>query len=149
MERGDIPSILLYGPPGTGKTTAALAFVRQFLGTFPSPNAIMLNASDDRGIGVIRDTVANFLKTRAFLDKLKIVLLDEADSMTDSAQFALRRMMELYSKTCRFIFLCNHENRIIPALRSRTISLRFGPLKNGEVLSLINKVCKAEDLKLE
>eukprot|EP00477_Mikrocytos_mackini_P000687 GAHX01000737.1.p1 GENE.GAHX01000737.1~~GAHX01000737.1.p1 ORF type:complete len:329 (-),score=61.13 GAHX01000737.1:9-995(-) len=148
-KRGEFPHLLLHGQPGTGKTTCATNVAREVCGRLPSPNVLELNASDDRGINVIRDQVSTFVSTEVNFftknkQKLKIVILDEADSMTKTAQFALRRLIEVYSKKVRFILICNDVFKIIGALKSRCVGLKFKPIPKTEVLKLLKNILSKE-----
>lgn len=109
-----------------------------------------LNASDDRGIDVVREKIKSFCSTQQLMSKgIKLVILDECDHMTNAAQFALRRIVEKYTKTTRFCMICNYVSKIIPALQSRCTRFRFGPLDDASVLSKLNEVAKCEELVLE
>ena len=109
-----------------------------------------LNASDDRGIDVVREKIKSFCSTQQLMSKgLKLVILDECDSMTNAAQFALRRIVEKYTKTTRFCMICNYVSKIIPALQSRCTRFRFGPLDDTSVMTKLNEVATAEKLVLE
>ncbi|GMN45559.1 hypothetical protein TIFTF001_014751 [Ficus carica] len=127
-----LPHLLLYGPPGTGKTSTILAVARKLYGAQYQNMILELNASDDRGIDVVRQQIQDFASTQSFSfgakASVKLILLDEADAMTKDAQFALRRVIEKYTKNTRFALICNHVNKIIPALQSRCTRFRFAPL---------------------
>ena len=120
-----LPHLLLYGPPGTGKTTTILAAARQLNGERWRSMTLELNASDDRGIGVVRDRIKVFASTKQmFAAGFKLIILDEADAMTSSAQFSLRRVIEKYTKNTRFCLICNYVNKIIPALQVKFFTFR-------------------------
>ncbi|KAK6246237.1 hypothetical protein SCA6_009327 [Theobroma cacao] len=127
-----LPHLLLYGPPGTGKTSTILAVARKLYGAHYHNMILELNASDERGIDVVRQQIQDFASTQSFSfgakSSVKLILLDEADAMTKDAQFALRRVIEKYTKNTRFALICNHVNKIIPALQSRCTRFRFAPL---------------------
>ncbi|XP_022957601.1 replication factor C subunit 3-like [Cucurbita moschata] len=145
-----LPHLLLYGPPGTGKTSTILAVARKLYGANYHKMILELNASDDRGIDVVRQQIQNFVSTQSFSfgvkPSVKLVLLDEADAMTKDAQFALRRVIEKYTKGTRFTLICNHVNKIIPALQSRCTRFRFAPLDNFHVTERLRYVIEAERL---
>ncbi|XP_047326966.1 replication factor C subunit 3 [Impatiens glandulifera] len=145
-----LPHLLLYGPPGTGKTSTILAVARKLYGSQMSNMVLELNASDERGIDIVRQQIQDFSSTRSltFGVKLpiKLVLLDEADAMTKDAQFALRRVIEKYTKSTRFALICNHVNKIIPALQSRCTRFRFAPLDAVHVRERLKHVIQAERL---
>ncbi|XP_023550699.1 replication factor C subunit 3-like [Cucurbita pepo subsp. pepo] len=145
-----LPHLLLYGPPGTGKTSTILAVARKLYGTNYHNMILELNASDDRGIDVVRQQIQDFASTQSFSfgakASVKLVLLDEADAMTKDAQFALRRVIEKYTKNTRFALICNHVNKIIPALQSRCTRFRFAPLDNVHVTERLRYVIEAERL---
>lgn len=145
-----LPHLLLYGPPGTGKTSTILALARKLYGSQTHNMVLELNASDDRGIDVVRQQVQDFASTQSisFGAKfpVKLVLLDESDAMTKDAQFALRRVIEKYTKNTRFALICNHVNKIIPALQSRCTRFRFAPLDAVHVTERLKHVISAEGI---
>ncbi|XP_011504561.1 PREDICTED: replication factor C subunit 4 [Ceratosolen solmsi marchali] len=153
----DFPNLLLYGPPGTGKTSTILAAARQLFGTMYKERILELNASDERGIQVIRDKVKSFSQLTAShirsdgksCPPFKIVILDEADNMTGAAQSALRRTMEKESHTTRFCLICNYISRIIQPLTSRCTKFRFKPLGEEKIIQRLEYICNEEDLKAE
>jgi replication factor C subunit 2/4 len=147
-EEGNVPNMILSGPPGTGKTTSVLCLCHELLGAKYKEAVLELNASDDRGIDVVRNKIKMFAQQKVSLPlgRHKVVILDEADSMTASAQQALRRTMELYSKTTRFAFACNMSSKIIEPLQSRCAIVRFSKLSDKEVLDRLVTVCQAESL---
>ncbi|NWX35258.1 RFC5 factor, partial [Notiomystis cincta] len=125
-----LPHLLLYGPPGTGKTSTILACARQLYREREFGSMVLeLNASDDRGIDIVRGPILSFASTRTIFKKgFKLVILDEADAMTQDAQNALRRVIEKFTENTRFCLICNYLSKIIPALQSRCTRFRFGPL---------------------
>jgi len=144
----DIPHLLFAGPPGTGKTTAIIAFAHDFYGEDNyRANCLELNASDERGINVIRINVKNFARTRGLVNApFKIIILDEADHLTNEAQHALRRTMELFARTCRFCLICNYSSRIIPPIQSRCAFFRFLPLRDEDITNRLRYIAKKEDI---
>lgn len=139
-QTGNLPNVILSGPPGTGKTTSMLCLARQMLS---SPEAVLeLNASDDRGIDVVRDRIKMFAKKK--VKGQKLVILDEADSMTNAAQQAMRRTMEIYSNTTRFALACNNSAKIAEPIQSRCAILRYTRLSDKDVLARLERVCAAE-----
>ena len=150
LKAKDIPHLLFAGPPGTGKTAAILAFARDFYGEESyRVNCLELNASDERGIDVIRVNVKNFARTRGLTGvPFKIIILDEADHLTDEAQHALRRTMEVFARTCRFCLICNYSSRVIPPIQSRCALFRFKPLNDEDLSSRLRDVAEREDVKL-
>lgn len=138
--------------PGIGKTTSILCLARQLLGSNPHvfKEAILeLNASDERGIDVVRNRIKGFAQKKVTLPpgRHKLVILDEADSMTPGAQQALRRTMEIYSGTTRFCFACNQSNKIIEALQSRCAILRYSRLTEGQLVQRLLQICQAEEVQ--
>ncbi|KAI1723218.1 ATPase family associated with various cellular activities (AAA) domain-containing protein [Ditylenchus destructor] len=125
---GNVPNLIISGPPGCGKTTSVWALARDMLGAQVKDACLELNASDERGIDVVRERIKQFASRKVTLPpgKHKIVILDEADSMTDGAQQALRRIMEIHSGTTRFAFACNQSDKIIEPLQSRCAIVKYG-----------------------
>ncbi|TNY24028.1 P-loop containing nucleoside triphosphate hydrolase protein [Rhodotorula diobovata] len=153
ISKNRVPHLLFYGPPGTGKTSTILAVARKIYGdpSIMRNNCLELNASDDRGIDVVREQIKNFASTRmqgsAGLG-FKLIILDEADMMTTAAQSALRRVIEQYTKNVRFCIICNYVNKIIPAIQSRCTRFRFAPLPQPEVEKRLNHVIAQEKVNL-
>ncbi len=143
-----LPHCLFAGPAGCGKTTAALAVARGLFGNSWKGNFLELNASDERGIDTIRVKVKDFARTIA-LSGFKIIYLDEADSLTKDAQHALRRTMERYSDTARFILACNYSSRIIPPIQSRTAVFRFSPLKEEDITGFLETIASKEKITID
>ncbi|MGA1793394.1 MAG: replication factor C small subunit [Thermoplasmatota archaeon] len=146
----NIPHFLFTGPAGTGKTTCALALVRELFGEERwRDNFQELNASDERGIQIVRTKIKNFARAAPLGNsQFKVIFLDEADSLTSDAQAALRRTMERYSNTCRFILSCNYSSRIIPPIQSRCSVLRFSPLKEDEIRQYIKRIEAGEEIEV-
>ncbi|KAJ1564569.1 hypothetical protein HK096_007348 [Nowakowskiella sp. JEL0078] len=157
MESKNLPHLLFYGPPGTGKTSTILAVAQELYGPELIKSRVLeLNASDERGIDVIREKVKSFAKTTVSqtvpgypCPPYKIVILDEADSMTTDAQSALRRTMETYSKITRFCLICNYVSRIIDPLMSRCARFRFKPLSDKSISERLEYVSKTEGVICE
>ncbi len=146
----NVPHLLFAGPAGTGKTTCALALARELYGLDFRGSFLELNASDERGIDVVRGKIKDFARTMALQDvPFKLIFLDEADALTQDAQQALRRTMEQFSKTCRFILNANYSSRIIEPIQSRCAVFRFMPLTEAQAVQLAQKVAAAEQVKLE
>lgn len=153
--------MLFYGPPGTGKTSTILALANQLFGPDLAKSRVLeLNASDERGISIVREKIKNFARaavsnpTAAQRAKYpcppyKLIILDEADSMTQDAQSALRRTMETYSRITRFCLICNYVTRIIDPLASRCSKFRFKPLETGNAFVRLQEICKAEGVRYE
>jgi len=150
VEQKNMPHLLFAGPAGVGKTTLALIIGRQLFKDVWRENFLDLNASDERGIDVVRNKVKDFARTRSIGDvPFKIVYLDEADAMTKEAQQALRRTMENYTQTCRFILSCNYSSKIIDPIQSRCAVFRFKPLEKKEILKIIDRIAKNENLRID
>ena len=145
----NIPHLLLTGPAGTGKSTLALVIVKELYGENWRENFLELNASDERGINVVREKVKNFARTKSLGNvPFKIIFLDEADALTPEAQQALRRTMENYSTTCRFILSCNYSSKIIDPIQSRCILFRFKLLEKKDIEQIINMIAEKENLNI-
>lgn len=141
----NMPHLLFVGPPGTGKTTAAHALAHDLYGENYGQYMLELNASDERGIDTIRTKVKEFARSKTPSEiPFKIVLLDEADNMTADAQQALRRLMEMYTATTRFILIANYPSKIIEPIQSRCAVFRFTPLKKEDVVARLKWICGQE-----
>ncbi|KAH8833093.1 P-loop containing nucleoside triphosphate hydrolase protein [Flagelloscypha sp. PMI_526] len=149
IEANRLPHLLFYGPPGTGKTSMIIAVARKLYGADYKKQILELNASDDRGIDVVREQIKQFAETRTLFSKnFKLIILDEADMMTTAAQAALRRVIEQYTRNVRFCIICNYVNKIIPAIQSRCTRFRFSPHPMSEVEKRVAIVVEAENVKL-
>jgi len=147
---GSLPHLLFHGTPGTGKTSLILAIANELYGSSKNLMVMKLDASDDRGINSVREEIKGFAeKVNMFNKGVKLIILDEADSMTFDAQFALRRIIEKYSKTTRFCLICNYENKIIPAIRSRCANFRFSPISIHHIENRLIYICKQENLTFD
>ncbi|PMB73050.1 Replication factor C subunit 2 [Beauveria bassiana] len=160
LQAANLPHMLFYGPPGTGKTSTILALAKQLYGPEMMKSRVLeLNASDERGISIVREKVKNFARMQltnppaGYREKypcppFKIIILDEADSMTQDAQSALRRTMEIYSKITRFCLICNYVTRIIDPLASRCSKFRFKSLDQGSAMKRLEEIAAAESVPL-
>jgi replication factor C small subunit len=145
----NIPHLLFAGPAGTGKSTLALIVVKELYGDNWKENYLELNASDERGINIVREKVKDFARTKSLGEvPFKVIFLDEADALTPEAQQALRRTMENYSSTCRFIMSCNYSSKIIDPIQSRCAIFRFKLLERKDVKKVIEKIAKGEKLEI-
>ncbi|KAJ9160793.1 p-loop containing nucleoside triphosphate hydrolase protein [Coniochaeta hoffmannii] len=163
VDSNRLPHLLLYGPPGTGKTSTILALARRIYGAENVRQMVLeLNASDDRGIDVVREQIKTFASTKQIFSlgantvkaggssiaAYKLIILDEADAMTNTAQMALRRIMEKYTANTRFCIIANYSHKLSPALLSRCTRFRFSPLKERDIRVLVDKVIEEENVKI-
>ncbi|MCG7854835.1 MAG: replication factor C small subunit [Methanoregulaceae archaeon] len=149
VKAGSLPHLLFTGTAGVGKTTAAVALAREFFGEDWHMNFRELNASDERGIDVVRNQIKQFARTSPLGEaSFKILFLDEADALTPDAQAALRRTMESYAQTCRFILSCNYSSKIIDPIQSRCAIYRFRPLDKTAIATEIHRIARSENLTI-
>ncbi|KAH8820675.1 P-loop containing nucleoside triphosphate hydrolase protein [Xylogone sp. PMI_703] len=160
VDTNRLPHLLLYGPPGTGKTSTILALARRIYGAKNMRQMVLeLNASDDRGIDVVREQIKTFASTKQIFNmgpataqssiaSYKLIILDEADAMTSTAQMALRRIMEKYTANTRFCIIANYTHKLSPALLSRCTRFRFSPLKEDDIRVLVDKVIAEEKVNI-
>ncbi|WP_416838360.1 replication factor C small subunit [Haloferax sp. DFSO52] len=148
IERDDLPHLLFAGPAGVGKTTSATAIARAIYGDDWRGNFLELNASDQRGIDVVRDRIKNFARSSFGGHDYRIIFLDEADSLTNDAQSALRRTMEQFSDNTRFILSCNYSSKIIDPIQSRCAVFRFSPLGDDAIANQTRDIAEAEGIEL-
>jgi len=145
----NIPHMLFAGPAGTGKSTLALIVVKELFGVNWRDNYLELNASDERGIDIVRQKVKDFARTKALGNiPFKIIFLDEADALTKEAQQALRRTMENFTSTCRFIMSCNYSSKIIDPIQSRCVIFRFKLLEKKDIEKRVEYIAQKEGLEI-
>ena len=145
----NIPHLMFAGPAGVGKSTLALIIVKQLFKEKWKENYLELNASDERGIDVVRQKVKDFASTKAIEGvPFKVIFLDEADALTREAQQALRRTMENYTNTCRFILSCNYSSKIIDPIQSRCVTFRFKILEKKEIAEIVKRIEKQENIQV-
>ncbi|MCW8965800.1 MAG: replication factor C small subunit [Candidatus Pacearchaeota archaeon] len=145
----NIPHLLFAGPAGTGKSTLALIVVKELFKDTWKENYLELNASDERGINIVREKVKDFARTKSLGNvPFKVIFLDEADALTPEAQQALRRTMENYATTCRFILSCNYSSKIIDPIQSRCAIFRFKLLEKKDIQKIIQRIAENENLTI-
>jgi replication factor C subunit 2/4 len=149
IESGNIPNLLLNGEPGGGKTSAVIALAKEYLGDLFADYCMDLNASDERGIDVVRSKIKIFSQRKSCCNKYKIIILDESDNMTNPAQLALKRIMDQYDDTTRFFFTCNSIENIISSIQSKCKIMYFGRIEQNEIIKRLDQICKLENLKIE
>lgn len=146
----DMPHLMFSGSAGVGKTTAALCISRQILGEYAKDYTLELNASDERGIGMVREKVKKFSRFAGMAEvPFKIIILDEADEMTSDAQTALRRIIEDTAKICRFIFIANNISKIIDPIQSRCATFKFTSIPEEDIIKRLEDIAKKEKVKIE
>jgi replication factor C subunit 3/5 len=162
LNKNSLTHLLFYGTAGTGKTTCAKAIANFLYGNQKAGNILELNASDERGIDIVKEQIKSFCQTLNSFSNFslsntnnsknnffKLVILDEADMMTTDAQSALRRIMEKYTNNVRFILICNQIHKIHPAVQSRCMRFRFRPIQNDKCLNRLKEICNAENIKYD
>ena len=147
VAREELPNLMFSGPAGVGKTTSAVAIAREVYGEDWRDNFLELNASDDRGIDVVRGRIKEFARSSFGGYRYRIIFLDEADSLTSDAQSALRRTMEQFSSNTRFILSCNYSSKIIDPIQSRCAVFRFSPIDDGAIAARIEEIARAEGIE--
>lgn len=149
VKSGNLPHLMFSGPPGVGKTASAISIAKEMFGDTWTNNFTELNASDERGIDVVRTKIKNFARTSPLGEAdFKIIFLDEADALTSDAQSALRRTMEKYTHTCRFILSCNYSSKIIEPIQSRCAVYRFSPISQEAIQQRVAYIAKEEGLEV-
>lgn len=146
VEEKSMPNLMFTGPAGVGKTTTSLALAKSILGEYWRQNFLELNASDARGIDTVRTNIKSFCRLKPVGAPFRIIFLDEVDNMTKDAQHALRREMEMYTKTSSFILSCNYSSKIIDPIQSRCAIFRFAPIKGHQVIQRLEIIAKAENV---
>jgi len=149
VKAGSIPNMIFAGRAGTGKTTIALCLAKELFGKYWRENFQETNASDERGIDIVRNKIKDFARTKPLESDFKIVFLDEADALTSDAQQALRRTIEKYSGICRFILNCNYSSRLIEPIQSRATVFRFKGLNEEHVKEYLKRISNGEKLKAD
>ncbi len=150
FEGGSFPHLLFYGGSGSGKTSTIMSILNDYFGKKKKLMVMRLDASDDRGINSVREEIKGFAEKKNYFTKgIKVIILDEADSMTFDAQFALRRIIEKYSSTTRFCLICNYDNKIIPAIKSRCAEFKFNPISNNIMKEKLKSIADSENLKYD
>ena len=161
LDKNSLTHLLFYGTAGTGKTTCAKAISNFLYGEHKTGNILELNASDERGIDIVKEQIKSFCQTLNSFSNFnlnnndknsnffKLVILDEADMMTTDAQSALRRIMEKYTNNVRFILICNQIHKIHPAVQSRCMRFRFRPIQNDKCLNRLKEICNSENIKYD
>lgn len=149
IESGNIPNLLLNGEPGGGKTSAVIALAKEYLGDLFTDYCMDLNASDERGIDVVRSKIKIFSQRKSCCNKFKIIILDESDNMTNPAQLALKRIMDQYNDTTRFFFTCNSIENIILSIQSKCKIMYFGRIEQNDILKRLESICILENLKID
>lgn len=150
IDNNSLPHLLFHGESGIGKTSTINSIVNKLYGNNKAFMVMKLDASDDRGINSVRDEIKGFAEKMTINNKgIKLIILDEADSMTFDAQFALRRIIEKYSDNTRFCLICNYENKIIQPIKSRCVDIRFYPIKKEIIKDKLIKICKIENINYD
>jgi len=149
IEKKNFPNLLFYGPSGTGKTSTIIAMAKEIYKEKYNLMVLELNASDNRNIQVVRKIIKEFASCKTLFNSgYKLIILDEVDSMTNDAQFCLRRIMETYCENVRFCFICNFVGKIIPAIQSRCSKFKFSNLKNEQISSRLDSIMKEENIEI-
>ena len=148
VKEKSMPHMLFAGSAGIGKTTSAIALAKQLYGDTWHRNFMETNASDERGIQVVRSKIKDFARTKPLGAEFKIIFLDESDALTPEAQQAMRRTMEKYTSTTRFILSCNYSSKLIPPIQSRCAIFRFRPIGKEDIKKMLEKIAKTEGLTI-